>query len=466
MADDLNGTVHLPSGAIVHLSRAALTRARAAAVPGSVGASPGPFAQALALLSAEGVLSTESGGAPLDVYTLPIRDVHTLRALLTRAAHLPEEPAGFTCENCGASFETAPTSHLETGPFVDGELGDPELDAPFPFGAPQPIPRVLLPTVAPRPSGRRPTSLPPVSRPSGARSDTRAADTITFAERTADDARALFRAADAWLTGRSRAMRITPAIVLGMGIVALGTERRTSVLAQALASASGAAWSRVVDLWLDAAYPRRLFGLYRCPECGARNDLDVPLAREWDREASRARARSNPRDAFPDLDTFEQRVRAHADRIYAARGVRNIDLFVDAGVPACDDGGEPLLGSYLPGGTDETTFVPRSPEVRLYYRTFKSEYAADPTFDVEAEIAETIDHEIEHHLNHLGGEDPLDDEERAAIDKEDLRRIGAREAARRTRRALTADLTGFFRATWLLWVAMTIAALILWGSRQ
>ena len=531
MADDLlNGAVHLPSGAIVRVSASAVARAvaeqRAALrtqAPVDAGGragrqsrvseephpacrdAPSPFAAALALLSAAGVLTSANGEA-LDVYTLPLRDVHTLRALLTRVGHLPEEKVPFTCENCRAPFDVAPSSLLEVGPFLDGELHDPELDAPFPFGEPQPIPRVLLPS-APRTGARRPSgfgaarggraatrsapstraapsapssgaapSAPstraaqsaPSSRaaqPPSARAEARSADTVTFAERTADDARALFRAADAWLTGRSRAMRITPAVVLGMGIVALGSERRTSVIAEALAGASDAAWSSIVDLWLEAAYPRRLFGLHRCAECGARNDLDVPAAREWDREPAARAKPHKARDPFPDLDAFERRVRHHADRIYAARAVRNIDLIVDDGVPACDDGGEPLLGSYVPGSIDDA-LIPHPPEIRLYYRTFCSEYDADPTFDVDGEIAETIDHEIEHHLNHLGGVDPLDDEEHAAIDKEELCRIGVREAARRARRTLASDLAGFFKATWLLWVAMAIAALILWASQQ
>jgi hypothetical protein len=182
------------------------------------------------------------------------------------------------------------------------------------------------------------------------------------------------------------------------------------------------------------------------------------------RQGALAAARG-ARPSFPDLDAFEALVRAHADRIYAARGVRNIDLFVDAGVPHCDDGGEPLLGSYVPGGVDEGTGIPRPPEIRLYYRTFESEYAHDRSFDVEAEIHETVDHELEHHLNHLAGVDPLDEEEHATIDAEEVRRIGTREAARRGRRALWSDATGFFRATWLLWVAMALAALILWSSK-
>ena len=471
MAGKLPRTVHLPSGREVRLSDAAAARAGGSGSRlaerdrgASRGGAEGPFAEALGILSAEGVLR-DADGEPLDVYTLTLRDVHTLRALLARAGHAREAAERFTCENCGAPFEAAPSSLLEIGPFVDGELSDPELDAPFPFGEPLPIPRIDLP--AARPPPRRLARVTPRPAPRGQKE--RSADTVTFAERTAGDARALFRAADAFFSGRERALRITPAIVMGMGVVALGGERRTTVLAEALSGASDAAWARVVDHFHDAAYPRRLFAIHRCAECGARNDLDVPLARELEREPplreGELAAARGARPPFPDLDAFEAMVREHADRIYAARGVRNIDLFVDAGVPHCDDGGEPLLGSYLPGGVDEATGVPRSPEVRVYYRTFESEYALDPTFDVEAEIHETIDHELEHHLNHLAGVDPLDEEEHAAIDAEEVRRIGSREVARRGRQAIVTDAAGFLRTTWPLWIAVLLAAIITWYSR-
>ncbi len=500
MASKLPKVVHLPSGRRVRLSDAAVLRARGDSdgvtrVESSrnarkrpVDQSPeirddersGPFAEALGVLSAEGVLATDEG-APLDVLSLSVRDVHVLRALVTWAGHAREEVAEFSCENCSAPFAVAPSTLLEVGPFVDGELSDPELDAPFPFGEPLPIPKILLPAsrILSRRGARR---APPLATGSQANTDpgarrapspgrrpaaARSAETITFAERTGEDARALFRTAAALIPGRARALRVTPAVVLGMGVVALGAERRTTVLAEALMDASNAAWAKVLEHWHDAAYPRRLFAVHRCASCGARNDLDVPLARELEREhASFPRARSAAaRRPFPDLDTFEAMVREHADRIYAARGVRNIDLFVDADVPHVDEGGEPLLGSYLPGGVDEDTGIPRAPEIRIYYRTFKSEVQADPDFDVEGEIHETIDHELEHHLNHLSGADPLDEEEHATIEEEEARRVGSREILRRNRRAAAASVTGFLRTTWPILIALLIAAAITWWSR-
>ncbi|MFO0589820.1 MAG: metallopeptidase family protein [Polyangiaceae bacterium] len=471
----LPASVHLPSGRRVRLSDAAAVRARDGLKSASKQGGSGPFAEALAVLSGEGVIATEGGA--LDVLSLPVRDVHVLRALVTWAGLVEEEAEEFTCENCEAPFEIAPSAAMEIGPFVDGELSDPELDAAFPFGEALPIPRIVLPGStgrlragmrrSPRIKGRgAPEAITDGGRPARS-SGARSAETITFAPRTGEEARALFEIADGLISGRSRSLRVTPAVVIGMGVAALGTERRASAIAEALMDASNAAWAKVLDHWHDAAYPRRLFAVHRCAKCGARNDLDVPLARELLREsASFTRARSAARKPFPSLDAFEATVRAHADRIYAEKGVRNVDLFVDADVPHVDEGGEPLLGSYLPGGVDEDTGVPRPPEIRLYYRTFKSEAQADPDFDVEGEIVETIDHELTHHLHHLSGEDPLDDEEHAEIDREEARRVGSREMARRGRRAALSSVTGFLRTTWPLWVAVVIAAIILAYSQS
>ena len=494
MTIDLPPTVHLPSGRKVRLSptaarstqspRSSDREAKAAPAPhrdttkaapaphrDTTGDAPaprskppeeGPFAAAIAILSAPGVLADDQG-KPLDPLSLSVRDLHVLRALVTRAGLVEEETAEFTCENCGEPFEVAPSSLLEIGPFVDGELSDPELDAPFPFGEALSIPKVTLPAARARPLRRA-----AVAAKSQSRSTPRFAETVTFADRTGDQAMGLFRLADNLITGRARQLRITPAVVLGMGVVALGQERRTPVLAEALMDASNAAWAKVLARWHDAAYPRRLFAVHRCAKCGARNDLDVPLARELDRErepVQRARGRG-ANQPFPDLDAFQALVESYAEKIYAARGVRNIDLVVDAGVPHCDDGGEPLLGSYLPGGVDEDTGVPRAPEIRIYYRTFESERGLDPEFDVEGEIEETIDHEIEHHLHHLSGHDPMDEEERAAIDQEEIRRVGAKETARRSREQAVSSVSGFLRTTWPIWVAVLIATLITVWSRQ
>jgi hypothetical protein len=338
--------------------------------------------------------------------------------------------------NCGAGFDVAPSSLLEVGPFVDGELDDPDLDAPFAFDVAHAIPAVRVGSAVAR--------------------------RIRFAERTVEDALPLWRA-----SAGASVLRITPAVVIAMGVVALGRERRATALADALASAPRTAWGAIVDLFHSAHYPARLVGVYRCASCDARNDLDVPLERELDRDvidaafmAGGADVREGP---FPDLGAFEARVREAADAIYRARGVKNIDLFIDAGVPACDDGGEPLLGCYTPGTPPGADFeIPKRPEIRLFYKTFQAEHRADPTFDLEHEIHETIDHEVTHHLHYLSGEDPLDDAERAEIAIERARLVGRREVARRAARTFAGDFSGFLRATWPLWIALAVAAALAW----
>ncbi|WP_437591869.1 metallopeptidase family protein [Sorangium sp. So ce1000] len=451
----LPAQVHLPSGGAVRLSDAA---ARACApdifgAPAGRGSGEraaigtiGRCARDVQVLAGPSVLS-DARGAPLDPLGLPLADAHVLRALLASAGITPEEPGAYTCENCGAPFEVAPSSLLESGPFTDGELDDPELDRPFDFGVSHPIPALRV--------GRA------VCRG------------VRLVERTVEEAMPLLRLPD------DGVLRITPSLVVAMGIAALGRERRAPVIADALASAPDDAWAAIVDLYHEARYPARLVAVHRCQGCGARNDLDVPLDRELARAPLRAagvdgadadepgeprstRARAGASSAFPDLDGFEARVRAAAERIYEARGVRNIDLFIDAGVPACDDGGEPLLGCYTPGTAEDALGIARPPEIRVFYRTFRAEAREDPGFDVDAEIAETIDHEVTHHLHHLAGSDPLDDEEHEEIAREQLRRVGHAEAVRRARRGALSDVAGFVRATWPAWVIVAVGTALAW----
>ncbi|WP_438009171.1 hypothetical protein WME89_11040 [Sorangium sp. So ce321] len=442
----LPAQVHLPSGSVVRLSDAA-ARAHAPAVFGAAEgrggdghAVVGRCARDVQVLAGPSVLA-DARGAPLDPLGLPLPDAHVLRALLAFAGVVPEEPGTYTCENCGAPFEVAPSSLLEIGPFTDGELDDPELDRPFDFHASHPIPALRV--------GRA------VCRG------------VRLVERTVDEALPLLRLPAAG------ALRITPSLVAAMGIAALGRERRAPVIADALARAPDEAWAAIVDLYHEARYPARLVAVHRCQGCGARNDLDVPLERELERAPLRAHgadpdgpaapgATAGAGGAFPDLDAFEARVRAAAERVYEARGVRNIDLFIDAGVPACDDGGEPLLGCYTPGTPADELGIARPPEIRIFYRTFRTEAREDPGFDVDAEIVETIDHEVTHHLHHLAGSDPLDDEEHEHIEREQRRRIGHAEALRRARRGALSDLGGFVRATWPAWLIAAVATALAW----
>lgn len=404
----LPSRVTLPSGQTFRLSEQAARQVTTS------NARPGSCLHALQILQSPGVV-TSNVGAQIDVLDLSLRDAHVLRALLTYASIVPEEPAELACENCEATFRVAPSTLLEVGPFVDDELDDAELDAPFEHDKPHRIPLVFV--------GKE------------------RARSVRISRRTLREALPLWHAED------SMSFRFTPSIVTAMGITALGRERRATAIADALSSASPSAYQAIVDLLYDAHYSRRLVGAYRCKSCGARNDLDVPWVREIPYEGASER---KTRRAFPDIDTFEKMVEQAAKRIYRKHHVRNIDLVVDDGVPACDDGGQPLLGYYSPGTSEDEIGIARPPEIRIFYRSFDTEHRLDPSFDVAAEIEETIDHEVTHHLHFLSGDDPVDYEERAQIADEEIRRIGKREVVRRVSKGFARDVAEFFRVAWPL----------------
>jgi len=406
----------LPSGLVVRLSPAALKQTRARSE------GPASCLDALEVLQSTGFVTTDDG-QPVDISRLSLRDFHVLRAFLISAGFLPDELVELPCENCDKPFQVQASSLFEVGPFIDLELHDKEIDAPFDYKKNHPIPRVLV--------GRE------------------RAQTVRLSERVVEDVRPL------WEAEKTDEFRMTPAIVMAMGIVALGRERHASVIAEALMRASPEAFRAVADLVYQAHYSPRLVGAYKCRSCGARNDVEVLPIREIPYDLSSGRRRK--RRQFPDVETFERLVREAGKRIYRQRGVRNIDLIVDDGVPACDDGGEPLLGCYTPSNVDELTGQDRGPEIRVFYRTFQAAFRDEPSFDVRGEIDETIDHEVVHHLHFLAGDDPLDDEEREAIVEENVRRIGKRESARRASRLFVDDVTGFFRTAWPLLLVAFVA---------
>ncbi len=415
--------VHLPSGVRVWLDVSAAAR--------EVNRRP----RADRILDAvEVVGSTDvvvrDDGTEVDALDLATRDVHVLRAMLVHERVLTEERADFDCENCSEPFSLAPTLALEAAPFLDGELDDPRLDAPFDFAANHPIATIAV--------GR-----------------TRAR-TVRLAPRTARESRALYAACD------QRTMRMTPAVVAAMGIVALGREPRASVIADAIARAPARALQSLIDVYFEAHYPARLVAVHRCPSCDARNDIDVPIHREFDR----FNVEREPNFRL-ELDDFEQRVRAIAKSVYRDLAIANVDFVVDDDVARCDDGGEPLLGCYTPGGQDPDTGIEHPPEVRLFHRTFVQAARFELGFDVDAEIRETIEHELTHHLHYLRGDDPLDDAEHEALDRERLELVGRKETLRRMRRDGAQSLVGFVRTTWPAWLlVLLVTVLVAWAESR
>ncbi len=110
--------------------------------------------------------------------------------------------------------------------------------------------------------------------------------------------------------------------------------------------------------------------------------------------------------------------------VYEEMEVSNIELEIVTDEADVDGSGEPLLGSYQPRGAVDEAGVAVSPFViRIYYRTFARMYGDEP-YDVEAEIRETIAHEVEHHLHHLEGHDPIHERERREAQAELARTYG------------------------------------------
>jgi hypothetical protein len=373
--------------------------------------------------------------------TLPLRDFHVLRAVATRLGWLVEEPVDIACRNCGAAFAVHPCASLELGPFVHGELDDDELDATLDFSTPHAIPPIRLPA-------------------GGSTSE------ATLRDVTVGEASPLHRAL------RRRRLAIGDRFVRAMGLVSLGPERDPRRIADALSRCSEDAWSAIGDLFLQAHYPPRLCAITLCPKCGARNDVDAPYLREFEPSAqpreSHESGESN--DAtFPDFDRFDAEARAlfaglagvAGDGAAAAIPLR---LVVDGEIPACDDGGEPLLGAYVPPGGDPSAPVGAA-EIAVYYRTFRAMWTEEGAYDWKAELRETIEHELEHHAGWRVGHDPMDEAEHEEIARDRVRLAGRTQAVRGELAALGADVGDFLARTWPIWliVAIGVFAIIAFG---
>jgi hypothetical protein len=406
--------VHLPSGLVVTLEAGAALAARTRA-PAA------PLFSELVELVAGGDLSMRARGAAVDVGSLELRDFHTLRAIATRIGWLAEEEVEIACRNCGETVAHAPCAALELGPYVDGELDDPELDATLDLSRAHPIPTIRL------------------------RGGTVARE-VRLRSVTVSEATPLHRAL------RRRRLVLSDRVVRAMGIEGLGPERDARRIAEALTRCPEEAWGAVGDLFLQAHYPPRLSSIALCSKCGARNDVDAPYEREL--EPSPWMTQSNA-EVFPDIDAFDAASRAAFERIAGARAA-HVRLVVDDGVPACDDGGEPLLGSYVPPGGDVVAPVGTG-EITLYYRTFRAMWDEDGAYDWSSEVAETIEHELEHHDGWRVGHDPMDDDERAEIARERARVIGRRAAVRADVSALGSDIRGFIARTWPIWLIVAVA---------
>lgn len=389
--------VQLPGGRIVRI------RTKPRAKPRKPAAMDDLFGGARAVLR-------EIVDAEIDA--LSLAEFHALRAIATHLGWLEEEEIEIACRNCEHPLRARPCRAMRIGPFVDAELDDDELDGTLDLAETH--------------------------------------DGVRLAPRTVKEALPLHRA-----LARPE-LDLAPEIVRAMGVVAIGSRRDPRAIARYLRRCDDRAFGAVTNLFLEAHYPPRLFGLVVCDACGTRNDVDAPYDREfapWD-EPARAGG------AFPTLDAFDELARRLAEPLLARAPAPRPDLVVDGGVPACDDGGEPLLGSYVPGHPGDARNPANPGEITLYFRTFQAMWNEDGPYDVEAELRETIEHELEHHEAGLVGHDPKDEEERDEIALEARRVIGRKAVVRAQAGAFAGDLREFWRRTWLIWFVALIAVVI------
>jgi hypothetical protein len=417
------GSFQLPSGRVVELSA---RRGGAARVRGA----KAPLFSEVAALVRSGELELSDGEAPIEPASLLLPDFHAVRAIATKMGLLAEETIEIECRNCEATIRIAPCAAMELGPFVDRELRDPELDRTLELGVAHAIPEVHI-------AGRT-------------------ARSVTFEARTAGEAEPLFRAL------RRRRFVVSPRVVRAMGVVAMGDERDAGPIARALAACSDEAWDAVTDLYLEASYPPRLFAIAPCPACGARNDVDAPFEREFVAGLSAIPRGSNEDSSAVPFVSREDFARAADElaRELQGPGAADVAFLVEDGVPACDEGGEPLLGSYVPAFEGDARSPSHPPEITVYYRTFRAMWTEDGRYDWHAELRETLEHELEHHHAHGRGHDPMDEAERREIDDEAARIVGERAALRGGVSALPVDFAGFVRKTWPIWVAILVATSI------
>jgi hypothetical protein len=421
----------LPSGARVVL-RPRMGGPRAVEPP--EGGAP-IFSDAIELFDRE--VKLERDKRECDVRDLMLADFHVLRAVATKAGLLHEDEVEVACHNCGERLVARPCEQLEIGPYVDGELDDPELDRTAELGVPLEI--------APVPLGR-----------------VRQARTVTLEPRTVREAMPLFAALG------KKELDIDADVVRAMGIRELGPVSDPHRIARALMECDDDALSSVTNAFLEAHYPLRLGADLFCPKCKARNTIDAPELREFHRSAPSRPPVPDGADArpLPPLEEFVEIAHAMAEPLIAEIPGEKVEFVVEGGVPAVDDGGEPLLGSYVPPPPAGALVPTRPPTVTVYYRTFEAIAREGGPFDWEAELRETIEHELEHHLYFLRGHDPMDEEEHAEIDREAVRVVGRREATRRTVASFGASIKEFFTRAWpLVLVGAAVLAISIAESR-
>lgn len=114
-----------------------------------------------------------------------------------------------------------------------------------------------------------------------------------------------------------------------------------------------------------------------------------------------------------DFETFAARARQLADAIPAEfmEGIETVDVHEDT-LP------HPLVPDVFTLGecatsplSDPSGQDPFKSIVHLYYGSFVALAESDPSFDVDAELEETIEHEVQHHIEDRAGAQALSEED-------------------------------------------------------
>lgn len=329
---------------------------------------------------------------------LALGDAHVVLAVQMKLGILPEDEVTISCFNCDHEITLRPCALLEIAPWVDDEAHHEELDRTLPFGEPHAIPPMRMGRV-------------------------RIVRTVTLRPLTLAEAR----------TGE-------------LGVAALGRERDPAKIDAALRDDP----SKIAPVWLASHYVPRLFASVLCPSCKARNDVDAPYERELSYDPE-----EHDLGDFPSFDEWDTVVRE-----LAVDWPEDVELLTVEGEAGTDVGGDTTWGIYEEPRPDGMPAHPA--RVTLFYRTFASVWAEEGEYDWRAEIAETLEHELEHHEAFLRGWDAEGEAEHAQVAEEAMAVIGKREVRRRAVSELGDSVGDFWRRTWILWLVLFIASAVVW----
>jgi hypothetical protein len=363
-------------------------------------------------------------------------DANVLEGILASLGAIDAPQVPLRCRNCDEDIEVDPARALPITPLLE-PLGDAVLD-------PVMDQEEWHSLEAPLPIAKR-----------------GAANRFLLARRTLGDRNELEA-----ILGDEGPLPLGAPLIRALGIKALA-DGETIVTKSAIAIARALeaiddepfadAWDAIARAYDKQHWSPRLLAPVACPKCGARHDVEaVPRPIEWAPERG-----DKSDEVFPDLDAFTARAAAITREILGDRVYPGLEVSVNDDVPPCDDGGEPLLGSYTPRPEMEGVETPQF-VIELFYRTFRSSFDDHP-YNVDDEIRETIEHELQHHQYFLDGHDPMDEKERQEIVEERRRIVGGTAATELAAGAgwLASDFGRFVRTTWPVWVIVVFGLLLL-----